>query len=215
MPYEQEDALADLKRVGAIITDGHFVYASRKHGSAYVNKDAIYPYTGIVRGISREMARPFRFRGVEVVAGPEKGGIILSQWVAHWLSFYSAENRQMLAVYAEKENGGFVFRRGYEKLVAGRRVLIAEDILTTGGSVRSMIGAVRALGGTVVGVTALCNRGDVTSAQLSVPRLSAYMEVPLDAWDAVDCPLCKRGVSINTEVGKGREYLAELRGSRA
>jgi orotate phosphoribosyltransferase len=67
---------------------------------------------------------------------------------------------------------------------------------------------VRAAGGTVVGAVALCNRGGVTAAALDVPALHALVELSLESWTAEECPLCRRGVPIDTTVGKGREFLA-------
>lgn len=210
--HRQEDTMASLAQVGAVITDSHIVYTSGKHGTAYVNKDAVYPHTGLVRRITADMADAFRGDGVEVVAGPEKGGIILSQWVTDLLEFNNRAREgqgEVLAVYAEKEGDIFVFRRGYEKLVPGKRVLIVEDVLTTGGSVLKVVNAVRALGGEVVGVAALCNRGGITSTDIGgVPKLFSCADVKLDAWDEGDCPMCAQGIPINTNVGKGREFLA-------
>ena len=129
-------------------------------------------------------------------------GIILAQWTGHHLG--------LPAVYAEKAaDGGMVLRRGYDKLVAGKRVLVVEDILNTGGSIRDAIAAVRAAGGTVVVAAALVNRGAVTAADVGAPVLLALLDVALDAWDADACPLCRDGVPVNTDVGKGREFLAK------
>jgi len=189
-----------LAETGAIITGSHVVYTSGRHGSAYVNKDAIYPHTERVSELCRLLADAVRAANPDVVCGPALGGIILAQWTGHHLG--------ALAVYAEKLPGGLALRRGYDRLVAGRRVLVVEDVLNTGGSVRETVVAVRAAGGEVVAVAALCNRGGVTSADLDVPALVALVELSLDSWDAAACPLCRDGVPIDTAVGKGREFLA-------
>jgi orotate phosphoribosyltransferase len=195
-------ARAILAEARAILTGIHVVYASGKHGSAYVNKDAVYPDTARIAELCRYLADaavPYR---PEVVCGPALGGIILSQWTGHHLG--------LPAVYAEKAaEGGMALRRGYGKLVAGKRVLVVEDILNTGGSVRDAVAAVRAAGGDVVAVGALVNRGGMTAADVGVPALVALLDVALDAWDADACPLCRDGVPIATDVGKGREFLAK------
>ena len=145
-----------------------------------------------------EAARPL---GAEVVCGPAMGGIILAQWTGHHLG--------LPAVYAEKApEGGMALRRGYDALVRGRRVLVVEDVVNTGGSLADTIHAVRAAGGTVAGAVALCNRGGVTAADLDVPALHSLLELSLDSWAADECPLCRRGAPVNTSVGKGREFLA-------
>ena len=196
-----ERATAILAESGAVIRDSHIVYTSGRHGSAYVNKDAVYPHTGRVRELCALMADTARPLGAEVVCGPAMGGIILAQWTGHHLA--------LPAVYAEKApEGGMALRRGYDGLVAGRRVLVVEDILNTGGSVRDAVAAVRNAGGEVVAVGALVNRGGVTAADVGAPALYALLDVALDAWDAAACPLCRDGVPVNTDVGKGREFLA-------
>jgi len=107
-----------------------------------------------------------------------------------------------------KASTSFVIKRGQDKLITGKRILIVEDILTTGGSVKKVVEAVEVIGGEVIGVGALCNRGGVTSEQIGdVPVLKALVNVNLDAFDEADCPYCKAGVEINTSVGKGAEYL--------
>jgi orotate phosphoribosyltransferase len=144
---------------------------------------------------------------VQVVIAPAIGGVILMTWTARHLS--ELTDREVLGVYAEKDGDGFVIKRGYDKIVAGKNVLVVEDLLTTGGSVKKVIEATRALGGNIVGLAVLCNRGGITAQDVGgVPKLFALTNVKLDAWDEADCPLCAQGVSINTDVGKGREFLA-------
>ncbi|MDP2873971.1 MAG: phosphoribosyltransferase family protein [bacterium] len=198
-----------LERVGAVITDSHIVYTSGKHGSAYVNKDALYPHTRETSQLCRMIAKQFANDGVEVVIAPAIGGVILSQWIAYHLT--KLTGREVLGVYAEKAETGdpFIIKRGYNKLVAGKRVLAVEDVLNTGGSAKKVVEATRAIGGEVIGLGVLCNRGGITPQDVAnVPRLFALVNVKLDAWDEADCPLCAENVPINTNVGKGREYLA-------
>ncbi|MDP3734866.1 MAG: phosphoribosyltransferase family protein [bacterium] len=198
-----------LRDVGALITDSHIVYTSLKHGSTYFNKDALYPHTESTSRLSREIANRFANDDVAVVIAPAIGGVILSQWVAHHLSQYT--KREVLAVYAEKtENGnGFVIRRGYEKLIPQAHVLVVEDVLTTGASARRVIETTRALGGKVIGLGVLCNRGGVTRHDVGgISKLFGLVNVQLETWNETNCPLCAQHVPINTDVGKGREFLA-------
>jgi orotate phosphoribosyltransferase len=220
----EQEVLQVLGKVGAVITDSHIVYTSGKHGTAYVNKDAVYPHTAETSRLCRAIAERFADDNVEVVIAPAIGGVILSQWTAHHLSEMSG--REVFGVYAEKEGveltssgygplppkheDRFVIKRGYDKLIAGRRILVVEDVLTTGGSAKKVIEATRAIGGTVVGLGVLCNRGGITPQDVAdVPKLIALVNVKLDAWDETICPLCERNVPINTDVGKGREFIAQ------
>lgn len=212
-------------RVQAVIDGSHIVYTSGKHGPSYVNKDAMYPHTTATSRLCRELATRFADDGVEVVVAPAIGAVILSQHTAFHLT--STSTIEVLGVYAEKETvpiadpeglgrkcyaetGAFALYRGYDKFVIGKRVLIVEDVLTTGGSVRKVVDVVRKAGGTVVGVGALCNRGGITEHDIGdVPKLVSLMNVRLEAWDEADCVLCLQKVPMNTEVGKGKEFLAK------
>lgn len=217
----KQNVLEILSKVGAVITDSHIVYTSGKHGTAYVNKDAVYPHIFETADLCRVIAGRFENDGVEIVIAPALSGIILSQWVAYSLSVMTG--REVLGIYAEKKetygdsgfgvvvtHNDFIIKRGYDKLIAGRNVLVVEDVLTTGGdSAKKVIGAVRALDGNVVGLGVLCSRGGITPQDVAnVPKFVALVNIKLDAWDEINCPLCAQNVPINTDVGKGREYLA-------
>lgn len=206
----EQEVLQVLSEVGAVIIDNHIVYTSGKHGTAYVNKDAVYPHTKETSRLCRTIAEQFANDKVETVIAPAIGGVILSQWTAHHLS--EITGREVLGVYAEKveveNDDGFAIKRGYDKLVVGKNVLVVEDVLTTGGSAKKVIEATRAIGGKVVGLGVLCNRGEITPQDVAdVPKLTALVNVKLDAYDEATCPLCEQNIPINTDVGKGREFL--------
>ena len=203
-----EKVVQILARLGAVIDKSHLVYTSGKHGSAYINKDAIYPHTAETSHLCELLALEFVADGIEVVIAPAVGGCILSNRVAEHLTRWGADE-EVLGVYADKDGDGFVIKRGYDKLVVGKRVLVVEDVLTTGGSAKKVIEAVRAIGGHVIGLGALCNRGGITKEDMTVPKLFALLNVRLDTWDEADCPLCQHDVPINTDVGEGRKFLAK------
>lgn len=223
----REEISKMLSDLGVLITNSHIVYTSGKHGTAYFNKDGIYPHTEVTSRVCGIIASWFKHDDVQVVAAPAIGGVILSQWIAYHMSTRHGQrpaivkkypglhvikpvdhHREVLAVYAEKSETGFIIKRGYDQLLTGRNVLVMEDVLTTGGSVVKVVEATRACGGNVIGVGALCNRGGVTAETLGVPKLESLVNISLDSWDAKACPLCKDNVPINTTVGKGREFLA-------
>jgi orotate phosphoribosyltransferase len=138
----------------------------------------------------------------------------MAQWVAYHLCEMTGHT--VLAVYAEEDTAQGerrrVFRRGYDRLVAQKNVLVVEDVLTTGGSARSVIQAVQEHDGIPVGLGALCNRGQITAASLGVGKLYALVTMTLESWDASECPLCQQGVPINTQVGKGKSFLQKTGG---
>lgn len=204
-----EELLEIFKKTGGYITGSHIVYTSGKHGEAYLNKDAIYPHTKEIAKICREIAERFKDKGIEVVAAPALGGIILSQWTAYFLSEFTG--REVLGIYTEKTpDKNQIFTRGYDKLVSGKKVLIVEDITTTGGSVVKVVASVKQAGGNVAAVCVLANRDpeNINSQAVGAPYM-ALVEIKLQAWEERDCPLCQKGVPINTTVGKGREYLTK------
>ncbi|MBI5452451.1 orotate phosphoribosyltransferase [Candidatus Gottesmanbacteria bacterium] len=202
-----DEVLAIFKKTGGYITGSHIVYTSGKHGEVYLNKDAIYPHTKEISAICLEIAKKFKDKGIEVVSAPALGGIILSQWTAYHLSLLT--NREVLGVYTEKTSDkNQIFTRGYDKLVQGKRVLVVEDVTTTGGSVKKVIESVRKAKGQVVAVCVLVNRdSDNINSKTIGALFYPLAEVKMQAWEEKDCPLCQKNVPINTTVGKGREYL--------
>ena len=196
--------------VGAIVTGSHFVYTSGRHSSVYINKDALYLHTRTISALCERMIEPFEAEHIDVVVGPVLGGIVLSQWAAHHLN-QRRTNGETLAVYAEKAADGrdkqFFFGRGYNQYIAGRNILVVEDVLTTGGSARQVIELVRELGGNVVALSALCNRGNVRPSDVGDVPISALVSIDLDTYAPEDCPLCRENVPVNTELGKGKAFL--------
>jgi orotate phosphoribosyltransferase len=202
-----EDILSILKGVGAILTDNHFVLTSGKHSPIYINKDAVYPHTQETSKIGKLFAEKFKDTDIDVVAAPALGGIILSQWTAYHLSVL--KKKDILGVYTEKTpEKNQIFTRGYDMQVKGKKVLVIEDLTATGGSVKKVVDSVRAVGGEVVAVCVMVNRDpiNITSETIGAP-FSSLGVFPVEAYEEADCPLCKKGVPINTTVGHGKKYL--------
>jgi len=202
-----------LKERQMLVEGDHFVYTSGRHGSVYFNKDAIFPYVNDVDSILTAALRKFygstkyELDGhVQAAVGPVQGGAIL----AHYASkIIIGDSHRPFAVFADKVDGGFVIKRGYDKLIEKKRVLIVEDVLTTGGSVKKVIEATRNCNAEVVGVVALVNRGGITTEDLGVENFSALIDLDFESFPEEDCSLCKEGVPINIDLGKGREFLAK------
>ncbi|MFA5133405.1 MAG: phosphoribosyltransferase family protein [Patescibacteria group bacterium] len=198
-----------FQQTGAIL-HGHFVYTSGRHGEVYINKDAIYPFQHIHRlcdGLAKKINRPFLV-DVDAVVAPALGGIVLSRLMADRITEFDwNDNTAVMAIYAEKNGDRFVIRRGYDRLIACRKVLVVDDIMTTGGSVKKVVEAVRLCRAEVCGAAVLVNRGGITAEDLGVPKLVSLQEWRFESWEENDCLLCKQGVPVNTDVGKGREFL--------
>jgi len=203
----EEQVLEILQKVGAFRA-GHFVFVSGLHADTYVNKNAMYPYTHEMSNLCRGIAELFKGQGVEAVVGPSTGGIILSQWVAYHLS--ELEGREVYGVYADKDGEAFVIKRGYDEVIKGKKTLVVEDLVTTGGSLKKVVAEARRVGADVVGAVAICNRGDVTKEMTGNPPVfKSLLTVQLDQWPAEECDLCKRGIPVNTDIGHGKEFIAK------
>lgn len=194
------DVLAELEKIGAVFTGKHFVYASGKHGPGYINMDIMFPHTTLVSELCRDLAAPYKGQ-FDTVAAPATGGIVLS--------VLTAQVTDTKGVWADKAGDGFEFERaGFMEQVKGKNVLVVEDLLTTGGSVEKVCREVENAGGTIVGVSVVCNRGGVTSDMLNVARLTSLAEVQFEAVDAEVCQACKDGVPIVEDMGHGDDYKA-------
>ncbi|OGI62542.1 hypothetical protein A2818_02295 [Candidatus Nomurabacteria bacterium RIFCSPHIGHO2_01_FULL_40_12] len=206
---DNQEVVEILNKTGAVVGDSHFVYVSGKHAPMYVNKDYVYPHTAYISRIAEIIAEKYKDINIDVVAGPSIGGIILSQWTAHHLS--KLKDKEVLSVYTEKQlDKNQIFTRGYGKFVKGKNVLVVEDIVTTGGSVKKVIDSVGNEGGRVVAACAIVNKDplNINPEFMGVPF--DYLTVlGMDVWDEKDCPLCKEGVPINTELGHGKKFLEE------
>ncbi len=175
-----------LLRDATAMLDGHFQLTSGKHSSLYIEKFRLLEQPAQTEALCRmiaDWARPFL---PELIAGPATGGIIISYEVARLLGVRS--------IFAEQLNGGGrAFQRGF-MIAPGERVLVVDDVLTTGRSVREVLAAVRDMGGDIVGVAVLVDRTGGT-ADFGVPFF-ACMTVDLPSYQAGQCPLCAKNVPL-------------------
>jgi len=181
-------APADVDRVfreSGALREGHFILASGRHASLYLEKFQVLQHPSETERLCSAIAMRAGALGVETVAGPTTGGIILAHEVARQLG--------ARAIYAERREGasGREFRRGFA-LAPGERVLVVDDIMTTGGSLQETIDAVRAAGGTVAGAAVLVDRSG-GAARLDVP-VKALWRLDIPSYSATECPLCAKGV---------------------
>jgi orotate phosphoribosyltransferase len=175
----QEGVLQVLVDVGVILGgdkdyEDHFVYASGRHGYQCVNNDAMSK-PGTISRLCREIAK----------------------------YFWTEEPPYRVVVRPEKPGDGFVYKRGYDKLLLGTRVLIVEDALEEGVSAQRVIEVVWNLDEDIVAVGAICSLDDG-----DVCELYALVDLHLESWPGEACPLCKAGVPINMELGDADQSLA-------
>lgn len=165
------------------IMEGHFLLTSGLHSPIYVEKFNVLQHPAYTERLCRALAGKFADEAVDTVVGPMTGGILLAHEVGKALG--------TRAIFTERENGRMTFRRGFT-LSPEERVLIVEDIVTTGGSVEEVIEAVRAFGGVPVGVGMLVDRSGGTVNFGAVPH-KALLHLTVETFSPDDCPLCKEG----------------------
>lgn len=200
---EKREVLEMFRKFGAIIVDSHIIYTSGGHGSGYVNKDAIYPHTIENSKLCLEIAKHFSDDNIDVVVAPAGGGSIISQWVAFHLT--NIINKEVLGIYAEKIGESFVIKRGNDRFVNGKNILIVDDVINTWGSVIKIIEAVRSINGNIVGLGVFCNRGGVNMQYtLGLPKFVSLIDMYMESYDANNCPMCAKKIPINTDFGKGK-----------
>lgn len=165
---------------------GHFQYASGRHGALYIEKFRILQWPDITSDLCRQIAEHFEGE-VNLVAGPTTGGVILSYATAGHMGL-----RSIIAERAE-DGPGREFRREFE-IGSGDRVLVVDDVVTTGGSIKDVINAVRARGAEVAGVGVLIDRTN-GKTDFGVPQ---FVCLTLDIASSApsDCQLCRDGVEF-------------------
>jgi len=173
-----------FKTVGAI-KEGHFLLASGLHSPVYWEKFRILQHPHLTEKLCRIIAQHFKKQKIDVVAGPTTGGIILA--------FETARQLGVRDIFAEKEREVRVFRRGFE-IEPGERVLVVDDILTTGNSVRETISAVDKLGGIVIGIGVLVDRSEEILA-FNLPFFSC-LRAPTTVYPPQECPLCAAHIPL-------------------
>jgi len=217
MHQDEIQAAADemmqiLRDSGCIVENEHFVHISQLHLNMWLNKDAIFPHVDRVERLARLLSKRVTGRGIEIVCGPAMGGLVVGEWVAHELGVMVAfaEHDPLQVPVPGELRTRFVLRRGYDKLISGRKVLVVDDMVTTGHSIREVIEAVRAAGGEIVAGACLVFAGDFGPEALGLSELIYLLHYPRPKmWPASECPLCRDGVPISTRFGHGAEFLAE------
>ena len=201
---ETRQILADCR---ALLSDDHFVYISGDHGSGWVDKDVIFVDLERVRRLTQLLANAVRDLDADILCGPATGGLIVAQWMAFELGKPAIFAEHTAPRSRSELRGEFALHRGYDRLVAGKRVLVVDDVVNTGLSVRQTAAAVASAGGEVVAIAALVHRGNVDAASLGVADYRYLLEYDIPDWPATECPLCQTDVPINTRYAHGQDYL--------
>lgn len=183
MSLTQDEVMNILKETGAL-KEGHFRLTSGLHSDHYVQCSQLLKYPRIAETICSALAEKFEENKPDVVIGPAIGGILVAYEVARALN--------VPAMFAERQDGEMTLRRGFT-VEPGQKVLITEDVFTTGGSAQEVVELVQSLGGDVIAAASIIDRTAGNTVKLKVPYQS-LIKFEFQTHNPEDCPMCKAGI---------------------
>ncbi len=189
-----ESQVKDLLTKTHAIMHGHFLLTSGLHSPHYVEKFNILQHPKYTELLCQAIAEKFKEESIDTVVGPLTGGILLAHETGKALG--------KRAIFTERENGKMTFRRGFS-LAKAERVLIVEDIVTTGGSIKEVIDVVYEFGGIPVAVAMLVDRSGGKVHFDHVPS-TALLHMNVEAYKPEECPLCKVGIPLTKRGRSGK-----------
>lgn len=175
----------NIFRKSEALLEGHFLLTSGKHSAQYMQCAQVLQYPERAAILAEGLAQQFREQEIQTVIGPAMGGIIVAHEVAKALG--------VRALFSERENRIMRLRRGFT-LSPGERVLVVEDVATTGGSVQEVLAVVREFGAIPVGVGILVDRSG-GKVDFGIP-MASIVQLNIQAYDAQECPLCAQGIPV-------------------
>ncbi len=178
--------LEDMTAAGALL-EGHFKLSSGRHSSRYMQCALYLAEPARAEAAGRQLAARLKNAAAQVVVAPALGGVIIGHEVARALV-------DVPFFFTERADGEMVLRRGFA-IEPGSRVLVVEDVVTTGGSTREVMDVASRQGGVVVGVAAIVNRSGQENPFAPLP-FTALLTVEVPSWAPEACPLCASGVPI-------------------
>ncbi len=193
-----QQSILEIFRSSGALLEGHFILTSGKHSDRYFQCAKVLQYPEHARALCGVIADAFRGEKIDVVIAPAVGGIVVGYEVAAQLG--------ARGIFAEREDGKMTLRRGFA-LAPGERVLVCEDVTTTGGSVNEIIALVNAAGAELVGVGCVVDRSG--GAFSPAPRFVSCMAMSAATYPPDACPLCASG---SPAVKPGSRGLAAAKG---
>lgn len=179
---------AEMERIfkqTGLMLEGHFLLTSGRHSNRYMQCAKLFQYPEYSEMICKDLADRFAGQKIDMVVGPAVGGIIMSYEMARQ---FNVPN-----IFAERENGAMTLRRGFS-IPEGAKVLVVEDVVTTGGSVREVMDIVAEAKAEVVGVCVVVDRSG-GKIDFGVPFEAAY-ETEIQSYEPSQCPLCEQGLEL-------------------
>jgi len=180
----KDEVLSAFRRSGALL-EGHFRLSSGLHSPGYLQCALVLQHPREAETLGAALGDIVRPLGAETVLSPAMGGIVIGQEVGRALS--------VRAIFAERQDGALSLRRGFA-LEPGEKVIVVEDVVTTGGSTRETMDVARAAGAIVVGACAIVDRSGGKQG-LDVP-FHALLPMDVKTYQPEECPLCKQGLPV-------------------
>ncbi|MFO7154217.1 MAG: orotate phosphoribosyltransferase [Caldicoprobacter oshimai] len=194
---DRERVLQIFRETGVLL-QGHFLLTSGRHSGEYLQCAKVFQYPRYAEEITRALADKFKDDRIDIVVGPAIGGIILSYEMGRCLGIKT--------IFAEREDGKMTLRRGFE-IPEGSRVLVVEDVVTTGGSVKEVMEVVKNCGGEVVGVGAVVDRSG-GNVDFGV-KFHSVISMDVKSYAPEECPICRTGLPLvkpgSRNIGKSQE----------
>jgi orotate phosphoribosyltransferase len=181
---DQDQVLARFRETGALL-EGHYLLTSGLHSKTYLQCALVLQHPKVAEEFGRPIADHFRGQNIQLVASPAIGGIIIGHEVARALG--------ARFIWTEREDGAMTLRRGFT-VKPGERALVVEDVITTGGSTKETIEALRHFGADVVGAASIIDRSG-GKVDLGVPQVS-LATLTVEAVSAANCEACQRGEPV-------------------
>jgi len=179
----KNDEVLDIFARTGVMKKGHFRLTSGKHSERYLQCAQLLQYPQDTKTVCESLASKFKDEKIDVVIGPATGGIILAYQMATILGTRS--------LFTEREEGKMALRRNFE-INPGEKVLVVEDVITTGGSVKEVLEIVKEKGGEIVGVACLVNRS-AGKADFTT-KLESLISLEIETFEPEACPLCAQGI---------------------
>ena len=187
----EREVLEIFRKSGALLS-GHFRLSSGLHSGKYLQCALVLQYPDLAEKLCRELASRLELNQskIDAVVSPAIGGIIVGQEVAKFLGGR--------AIFCERKEGKMTLRRGF-KIGKGERVVVVEDVITTGGSVKEIIEIVKKMGGKVEGMGVIVDRSKPSLsdelANLNLP-LKSLLRIDIETYSPEECPICKKGIPL-------------------
>ncbi|OIO64072.1 orotate phosphoribosyltransferase [Candidatus Woesearchaeota archaeon CG_4_10_14_0_2_um_filter_33_10] len=190
---DQEEIMKKFEKTGAILK-GHFKLTSGVHSDSYIQCAQVMQYPEFIHNLCSELGKKFKGEDIDVIVGPAMGAIIMSHVMAMVLGPW------VRAIFTEREDGKMTLRRSFE-IKKGEKVLVVEDVTTTGSSAREVIDIVKSRQAEVVGVGALIDRSG-GKVDFGI-RYEKLLTIKMNTYEPDNCPLCKKGIPITKPGSRG------------